>query len=175
MRDSYHQAPGRLRLRLSISLTSADLAQHVRSFLWNSGPISKRGVAVGRLSYHQCYEWWDHVKNKHRILYGSHFFWCLSKAPTQDPCPFHKGPKYPNNECAGFLCQKIYLVLCRYLPFLWVWDLPEVLTAAHVFLRLKTPHTHRDPTNHGFWYSPLYWALEPECDLDVYVVVGRPD
>ena len=29
----------------------------------------------------------------------------------------------------------------------------------------KRPNEHKDPTNHGFWYPPLYWTLESECEI----------
>ena len=32
----------------------------------------------------------------------------------------------------------------------------------------RTPR-HKDLTNHDFWYPPLYWSLEPECEILVFL------
>ena len=33
----------------------------------------------------------------------------------------------------------------------------------------KRPRKHKDPTNHGLWNPPLFWAVEPECRILVFV------
>ena len=34
-------------------------------------------------------------------------------------------------------------------------------------------HIHRDPTKQYFWY-PLYWALEPECEMPMFMWSSGP-
>ena len=62
--------------------------------------------------------------------------------------------------------------MSAHISYVYVWQLPITYTMAHI--RAQAPQTtwtsQGSYSHHGFWNSPLFWSLEPECRSRMFIL-----